>query len=88
MQTVAITSGTGPYTASVWLKAGTSSVASVRFATSGGTAVIGEGVINLAPGGTQWRTAAAGTSLSAVAGPGGSWRLAVTITDNGTGNTS
>ena len=88
VQTVAITSGTGAYTASLWLKAGTSSVASVRFAASGGTAVIGEGVIDLATGATQWRTSTTGTSLGAVAGPDGSWRMAVTITDNGSGNTS
>lgn len=87
-QSLVITSSSNAYTASVFLKAGTSSVASVRLSLGGGTALNAEGVIDLTNGNTQWRTANVGTTLSSLAIGNGWYRISLTITDNSTGNTS
>jgi hypothetical protein len=88
LQSVAVVSGTTVYTGSVYVKAGTSSVVSVRALLSGGTPVTGEIVVNLATGAAQWRTAATGTSFAVSNAGNGWWRVASTITDNASGNTA
>jgi hypothetical protein len=87
-QSATIVSGTTSYTASVYLKAGTSSIASVRLTIANVTPVVGEGVINLATGAILWRTGAVGVALSAANAGNGWWRIAVSATDNASGNTS
>jgi hypothetical protein len=87
-QTVTITSGTGSYTGTVFVKAGSSACASIRLALAGGTAVNAEAVIDPVNGQVQWRSGVAGTALSIKAIGGGIYRVEATITDNGTGNTS
>jgi hypothetical protein len=87
-QSVAITSGSGSYTASAYMKAGTSSVASLRFILVGGTVVSGEGVVNLATGAVQPRDATP-LAICTCVGVGNGWyRVSVTISDNGSGNNS
>jgi hypothetical protein len=86
-QSITITSGSGYYTASVYMKAGTSSVASLNMTLSGGTLVSGQAVINLATGAAQWRTANAGFSFAVTDAGGGWYRAAVTVADNASGNT-
>jgi hypothetical protein len=82
-----ITSGATAYTGSIFIKAGTSSVASLRISLVGGTSIAAEAVINLLTGEAQWRSGASGTTLHPVVPCGGGWyRLAFTITDNSTGN--
>jgi hypothetical protein len=76
------------YTGTVYLKAGTSGVASLRVSATGGSTVAGEAVIDLAAGSTQWRTGSVGTSLSATAAGNGWWRVRSTITNNASGNTT
>lgn len=87
-QTIAITLSTSAYTGSVFLKAGTSSVASLRLSLTGGTNVLGEAVVNLATGACQWRDAVVGAALKATAHGGGWWRVEATILDNASGNTA
>lgn len=83
-----IVASTNTYTGSVYLKANTSSVASLRVYTSGGTGVSGEGVINLSTGDSQWRSGVSGTSLAVTSIGNGWYRFSATITDNGTANTA
>ena len=88
-QIVTITSGTGYYTGSCYLKENTSFVASIRITLSGGTtSVIGEGVVDLRDGLCQWRDTLPGASLSVESIGSGWYRLKVTVQDNGSGNTS
>ncbi len=87
LQTVVVASGTSVYTMSVYAKAGTSSIISVRaLISNGGTPVPGEVVVNLATGAAQWRTSNVGTSFTVTNAGGGWWRIASTVTDNSTGN--
>lgn len=86
-QNCGITSSSDPYTASCFLKAGTSSVASLRV-TIGASAVLGEVVANLATGEAQWRSGVAGTSFSMRPYGDGWYRVALTCTDNASGNAS
>ena len=88
VQAIAITSSTSPYTGSVFLKTGTSSVASLRLSLTGGTAMTGEAVVNLATGACQWRDAVLGAALKATPHGGGWWRIEATILDNASGNTA
>jgi hypothetical protein len=89
VQPVTITSGSGAYSGAVYLKAGTSSVASLRLFLGGGTTVVpGEAVINLATGAAQWRTSQAGTSFTVTSVNNGWYRVQVVVTDSASGNTS
>lgn len=87
-QSVPIPQGGSACTASVFFKAGTSSVASVRTYMSGGATVIAEGVIDLTSGAAQWRTTTAGARLEVIALADGWYRLCVTAVDNASGNTA
>jgi len=87
-QTITVVSGTTVYTGSIYLKAGTSSVASLRFTLTGATGVSGEVVVDLTNGLAQWRTSNVGTSFSITSVGNGWYRVTSTITDNNTGNTS
>lgn len=88
-QVVTVAPTVTAYTGALYIKAGTSGVASLRVALTGGTSgAVGEGVINLATGATQWRTSNVGTALSATSAGNGWWRFAVTVTNNANGNTS
>jgi hypothetical protein len=88
-QSVTITSGSGYYTASVYMKAATSSVVSLNISLSGGTTpVFGQAVINLATGAAQWRGSFAGFSFAVTDVGGGWYRAAVTVADNASGHTA
>jgi len=86
-QNCGIASSANPYTASGFLKAGTSSVASLRM-TIGASVVLGEVVANLATGAAQWRSGVVGTAFSITPHGNGWYRLAITCTDNASGNTA
>jgi hypothetical protein len=86
-QNCAIASSSNPYTASCFLKAGTSSVASLRL-TIGASAVLAEIVANLATGEAQWRSGVAGTAFSITPYGNGWYRVAITGTDNASGSAS
>jgi hypothetical protein len=81
-----VVSGTGTYTASIFVKNSTSNCASIRLSLAGGTAVIGELVLDTVNGAAQWRTGVSGTSFSVTSFGNGWFRFSATITDNGTGN--
>jgi hypothetical protein len=85
---IVITSGTGTYTVSCYIKRYTSNCCSVRVFTNGGTPVVAEIVIDPVNGAAQWRTGVTGTSFS-ITSVGNNWyRVSVTITDNATGATA
>lgn len=86
-QNCAITSSANPYTASCFLKAGTSSVASLRL-TIGASVVVAEVVANLATGEAQWRSGVSGAAFTITPFGNGWHRLAVTCLDNASGNSS
>jgi hypothetical protein len=86
-QSFTIANDSSVYVASCFIKAGTSLVASLRLAFSGGTAFGAEAVINLATGAAQWRSGNAGTAFKVEAFPNGWYRLTVAATNNATGNT-
>jgi hypothetical protein len=86
-QNCAITSSANPYTVSCFLKAGTSSVASLRV-TIGASSVVAEVVADLATGEAQWRSGVAGTAFAITPHANGWYRLAMTCTDNASGNSS
>ena len=86
-QAINVTSSTNPYTLSVFVRPGTSSIISLRLGIGGATAVNGEVAVNLATGAAQWRSGAnVGTSFAVVSAGGGWYRVSVTVTDNSTGN--
>ncbi|WP_145156181.1 phage head spike fiber domain-containing protein [Pseudomonas oryzihabitans] len=85
-QGLAITSSAGGQTASMFMKAGTSSIASLRFTLSGGTSVAGELIVNLATGAALWRGGVAGATYQVVPAGGGWWRVSLTLQDNNSGN--
>jgi hypothetical protein len=88
-QSIAITSSTAIYTGSVYLRAGSSSIASLRMAISGGgTAVPAELVVNLATGAAVWRSGNVGAAFAVTPAGNGWYRVAVSAYDNGTGNTA
>lgn len=87
-QGLAITSSSSGQTASVFMKAGTSSISSVRLTLSGGTSVVGELVVNLANGAAIWRGGVAGATYQVQSLSGGWWRVSLTVIDNNTGNTN
>lgn len=87
-QGITVTSSTNAHSAAVFMKAGTSTVASWRCTLSGGTtSVAGELVVDLTNGNAQWRSGVVGTSFSVVNCGNGWYRAIVTITDNASGNT-
>lgn len=86
-QNCAITSSSDSYTTSCFLKAGTSSVASLRV-TIGASSVVAEVVANLATGEAQWRSGVSGTSFSITPHGNGWYCLALTCADNASGNAS
>lgn len=87
-QGLAITSSTGGQTASLFMKAGTSSIASLRLTLSGATSVVGEVIVNLANGAAIWRGGVAGFRYLVQSVGGGWWRVSLTLIDNGSGNTN
>ena len=87
LQSVSHTSGTTLVTGSVYTKAGTSSIVSIRLSIGGGTAVAAEIVADLSSGQAQWRSAASGTAFSISAAGNGWYRITVTVADNNSGNT-
>lgn len=85
-QGLAITSSAGGQTASVYMKAGTSSIASMRFTLSGGSSVVGEVAVNLATGAAMWRGGVAGFRYLVQAVGSGWYRVSITLIDNNSGN--
>lgn len=86
-QAINITSSNSTYTASVFIKAGTSSIASIRLGVGGGTTVVnGEVVVNLVNGDAQWRSGVSGTSFNVTSVGNGWYRVSLTITDSASGN--
>jgi hypothetical protein len=81
-----ITSGSGSYTASLFVKRNSSNCASMRITLSGGTVVVGELVLDTANGAAQWRTGVSGVSFSVTPCGNGWFRYTATITDNSSGN--
>jgi hypothetical protein len=77
-----------PWTGSVYAKTGTSSIISVRVTFSGGTGTNHSVVVDLSNGNAQWQTGSVGTSFRVRALANGWYRIAVTATNNGTGNTA
>ncbi|MDO9106148.1 MAG: hypothetical protein Q7U57_14435 [Methylovulum sp.] len=86
LQNAVITSGTTVYTGSVYAKQYSSSIISVRVVAGGGTAVVSELVVNLSNGSAQWRSGVPGTSFLVTPVGNGWYRIAVSITDNASGN--
>jgi hypothetical protein len=82
-QSVTIPAGTDIWTSSVYLKAGTSSVCSLRVSLSGGVGVAGEVVTDLSSGAQQWRTGNVGTSFAATDVGNGWWRVFCRVTNSG-----
>ena len=88
-QVVTTTSGTSVYIGSIFAKADTSSIVSLRLSLSGGTTPVnGEAVFDLANGLAQWRSSTTGTSFKIEPFILGWYKITVVITDNGTGNNS
>ncbi len=88
LQAVTVTSSSNPYSGSVFLKAGTSGIVSLRASLTGGLTVAGEVVVDLSNGNAQWRSGNTGTSFSVQAINNGWYRVGVVITDNASGNAS
>jgi phage-related protein len=85
-QDVAIPDDTNLYTASLFLKAGTSSVCSIRVNITGGSG--GEFVIDLTNGNAQWRTANVGLSFLVKSAGSGWYRVETTLNNPGVGATA
>lgn len=83
-----VANDTASHTGSVFIRAGTSGVASLRLTYSGGTSVAAELVVRLSDGAAQWRSGASGASFTSEVLASGWVRISATLANNGLGNTS